>query len=103
MTSGPPAGEAHSLQRLAEVRIAEGDSAAAMQLLQQALPLARASIVAKHLLQRDLRHDDPRRIGSARGSSDRRSRRVDARLGGRLSVLFDHAVRARRDRLRPGR
>ncbi|MBV9059503.1 MAG: AAA family ATPase, partial [Pseudonocardiales bacterium] len=37
---GSAAGEAHSLQRLAEVRVAEGDSAAAMRLLQDALPLA---------------------------------------------------------------
>ena len=49
---GSAAGEAHSLQRLAEVRVAEGDGAAAMRLLQQALPLARASMIAKHLLQR---------------------------------------------------
>ena len=49
---GSTAGEAHSLQRLAEVRVAEGDNAAAMALLHQALPLARASMVAKHLLQR---------------------------------------------------
>src|SRR6185312_13202419 len=43
---GSVAGEAHSLQRLAEVRLAEGDNAGAMQLLQQALPLARTSIIA---------------------------------------------------------
>ena len=49
---GSAAGEAHSLQRLAEVRIAEGDRATAMRLLQQALPLARSSMIAKHLLQR---------------------------------------------------
>ena len=49
---GSAAGEAHSLQRLAEVRVAEGDDAAAMRLLQQALPLARSSMIAKHLLQR---------------------------------------------------
>jgi hypothetical protein len=49
---GSAAGEAHSLQRLAEVRVAEGDDAAAMRLLHQALPLARSSIIAKHLLQR---------------------------------------------------
>jgi DNA-binding SARP family transcriptional activator len=49
---GSAAGEAHSLQRLAEVRVAEGDSAAAIRLLQDALPLARGSILAKHLLQR---------------------------------------------------
>ncbi|MGD9704876.1 MAG: AAA family ATPase [Acidimicrobiia bacterium] len=49
---GSAAGEAHSLQRLAEVRIAEGDRDAAMRLLLEALPLARASMIAKHLLQR---------------------------------------------------
>jgi DNA-binding SARP family transcriptional activator len=49
---GSAAGEAHSLQRLAEVRVAEGDREAAMRLLQQALPLARVSMVARHLLQR---------------------------------------------------
>jgi DNA-binding SARP family transcriptional activator/tetratricopeptide (TPR) repeat protein len=49
---GSPAGQAHSLQRLAEVRVAEGDGDEAMRLLQQALPLARSSVIAKHLLQR---------------------------------------------------
>ena len=49
---GSSAGQAHSLQRLAEVRVAQGEGAAAMQLLQQALPLARSSFIAKHLLQR---------------------------------------------------
>jgi tetratricopeptide (TPR) repeat protein len=48
---GSAAGEAHSLQRLAEVRVAEGDREAAMRLLQQALPLARVSMVARHQLQ----------------------------------------------------
>ena len=47
-----PAGEAHSLQRLAEVRLAQGDRAAAQQLLQRALPLARWSVISMHLLQR---------------------------------------------------
>jgi DNA-binding SARP family transcriptional activator/tetratricopeptide (TPR) repeat protein len=49
---GSTAGEAHSLQRLAEVRVAEGDLTGAMELLQRALPLARSSIIAKHLLHR---------------------------------------------------
>jgi hypothetical protein len=49
---GSPAGESHSLQRLAEVRIAEGDPAAATQLLNRALPLARSSMIANHLMQR---------------------------------------------------
>ncbi len=46
------AGEAHSLQRLAEVKMAQGDRLAATGLLQQALPLARYSTIAHHLLQR---------------------------------------------------
>jgi tetratricopeptide (TPR) repeat protein len=46
------AGEAHSLQRLAEVHLARGDTDAARALLHQALPLARWSIIAMHLLQR---------------------------------------------------
>jgi DNA-binding SARP family transcriptional activator/tetratricopeptide (TPR) repeat protein len=49
---GSIAGEAHSLQRLAEVRLAQGDRREASALLQQAFPLARSSIIAKHLLQR---------------------------------------------------
>jgi tetratricopeptide (TPR) repeat protein len=49
---GSRAGESHSLQRLAEVRLAQGDRAGAMDLLEQALPLARWSLIAHHLLQR---------------------------------------------------
>ncbi len=47
-----PAGEAHSLQRLAEVRLAQGDRQEARRLLERALPLARWSVIAMHLLQR---------------------------------------------------
>lgn len=47
-----PAGEAHSLQRLAEVHLARGDRATANRLLRRALPLARWSLLALHLLQR---------------------------------------------------
>jgi hypothetical protein len=46
------AGEAHCLERLAEVRIAEGDLQAARTLLDQALPLARWSMISMHLLHR---------------------------------------------------
>jgi tetratricopeptide (TPR) repeat protein len=49
---GAAAGEAHSLQRLAEVRLAQGDREEATRLLQRALPLARWSMISKHLLQR---------------------------------------------------
>jgi DNA-binding SARP family transcriptional activator/tetratricopeptide (TPR) repeat protein len=47
-----PAGEAHSLQRLAELHLHRGDRATANRLLQRALPLARWSLLALHLLQR---------------------------------------------------
>jgi DNA-binding SARP family transcriptional activator/tetratricopeptide (TPR) repeat protein len=49
---GARSGEAHSLQRLAEVELAEGDRPAARSLLQRALPLARWSTISLHLLQR---------------------------------------------------
>ena len=49
---GSTAGESHSLQRLAEVRLAQGDRAEATRLLHRALPLARWSSIALHLLQR---------------------------------------------------
>jgi len=46
------AGEAHSLQRLAEVLLAQGEPDEARRLLQRALPLARWSVISMHLLQR---------------------------------------------------
>ena len=49
---GAGAGEAHSLQRLAEVQLAKGDAGQATRLLQRALPLARWSAISLHLLQR---------------------------------------------------
>jgi DNA-binding SARP family transcriptional activator/tetratricopeptide (TPR) repeat protein len=49
---GAPSGEAVSLQRLAEVRLLEGDREEANRLLRQALPRARWSMVAPHLVQR---------------------------------------------------
>jgi tetratricopeptide (TPR) repeat protein len=49
---GAAAGEAHSLQRLAELRVHQGDRPEARRLLQRALPLARWSPIAMHLLQR---------------------------------------------------
>ncbi|MET0524508.1 MAG: AAA family ATPase [Nocardioides sp.] len=45
-------GQAHSLQRLAEVRLAQGRSQEARELLEEALLLARWSTVGMHLLQR---------------------------------------------------
>jgi DNA-binding winged helix-turn-helix (wHTH) protein len=49
---GADTGTAHTLQRLAEVELAAGDRHAAEQLLRRALPLARWSPLARHLLQR---------------------------------------------------
>ena len=49
---GLNAGEAHALQRLAEVHLARNDRAAAVPLLERALVLARWSPVAPHLIQR---------------------------------------------------
>jgi len=46
------AGEAHSLERLAALRLLQGDRAEAQRLLQRALPLARWSVISKHLLHR---------------------------------------------------
>ena len=45
-------GTAHTLQRLAEVELAAGNRAEAERLLRRALPLARWSPLARHLLQR---------------------------------------------------
>jgi DNA-binding SARP family transcriptional activator/tetratricopeptide (TPR) repeat protein len=49
---GSTAGEAHSLQRLAEVKLAMGDRIEANRLLHKALPLARFSSISVHLIQR---------------------------------------------------
>lgn len=49
---GSAAGEAHCLQRLAELRLVHGDDAAAHELLHRAVTLARWSPLAVHLLQR---------------------------------------------------
>ncbi len=45
-------GTAHSLQRLAEVELASGNRQLAQRLAREALPLARWSTLARHLVQR---------------------------------------------------
>jgi tetratricopeptide (TPR) repeat protein len=47
-----PAGQAHCLQRLAEVHLLRGDREGARALLHEALPLARWSVISLHLMQR---------------------------------------------------
>jgi len=49
---GAPGGEANSMQRLAELRLFQGDRDEATRLLRQALPRARWSVMAMHLVQR---------------------------------------------------
>src|SRR5689334_18299906 len=49
---GSQAGQAQSLQRLAELYLIRGDRAGASRLLDRALPLARWSNMALHLIQR---------------------------------------------------
>ena len=100
---GSAAGEAHSLQRLAEVRLAEGDGdgrAAAAAAGAAAGPVVddRQAPAAA-----DLRHDDRRHARPARGPGRRRPGRVDARWDDAClfcSIMLDGAGH---DRLRPGR
>ncbi len=49
---GAPAGEASALQRLAELRLLQGNRVETEQLLRRALPRARWSMMALHLVQR---------------------------------------------------
>lgn len=49
---GSSAGEAHALQRLADLHLLRGDRAQATRLATRALPLARWSTLALHLVQR---------------------------------------------------
>jgi tetratricopeptide (TPR) repeat protein len=49
---GSLAGQAQSLQRLAELYLTRGDPAGATRLLNRALPMARWSTMAQHLIQR---------------------------------------------------
>ena len=97
---GSTAGEAHSLQRLAEVRLAQGDprrSSAAASPGAAARPLVgnRSASAATRV-----RDHDPRRAGRRNSPCGRGPGHVHCRSGRRVSLLFDHARRASRDRLR---
>ena len=93
---GSAAGEAHSLQRLAEVRVAEGDSVGGDATAAGSTPAGACVDGRQASHATHLRHDDPRRVRPARSSSHRRSRRVDARLGGRLPRSVRSCCRSRR-------
>jgi len=96
---GSAAGEAHSLQRLAEVKLALGDRAGANRLLHKALP---PCSVLQHLdapAAAGVRHHDRRRRG-CRGCADgRRPRGGSHRIPRPVRVLFGHAGRPGRHRL----
>ena len=98
-----PAGEAHSLQRLAEVRLEQGDKEEARRLLERALP-HRALVGGRHApAAAHLRNDDPR--GARRPVRPRAGRpgRGDAGGDRRLQLLRGHAGRPVGDRVRAGR
>ena len=86
-----PAGEAHSLQRLAEVRLEQGDKEEARRLLERALPLARWSVIADAPAAAHLRDDDPG--GARRGGRPCPGRpgRGDAGGDRRVQLLRGHA------------
>ena len=96
---GSTAGEAHSLQRLAEVQLALGNRTEANRLLIRALPLARFSSIALHIIVRvygTLIEAAARRRSRPGG---RRPRGGDHGRGRPLRVLLDHVRRAGRQGL----
>lgn len=102
--AGSMVGEAHSLQRLAEVRLADGDPATARGLLTRALPLARWTMLAPCLLPRVYGSrivaagDDARTVGARRRGRPRR--RTPSRRGGRADR--DAVAQPRLGGRRPG-
>ena len=94
------AGEAHSLQRLAEVRLARGDRRRPSTCCGRRCPLARWSVVGKHLLQRI--YGTMILAASDTAEALVRPRAAEATLGDvrRLPVLRRHAGGAGRHPLR---
>ena len=76
---GSSGGEAHALQRLAEVHLVRGERETAARLVAEALPLARESPLARHLLHRVF----GTMIGAAAGPAEARAvvERADLLLG----------------------
>ena len=93
---GSTAGEAHSLQRLAEVRLAQGDRAEATEAAAPGAPAGalvgdRAAPAAA-----GIRDHDPSRAGRGQCPRRRRPGHGRPRPGGRLHLLQRHARRPRR-------
>ncbi len=97
---GSTAGEAHSLQRLAEVQLALGNRAEANRLLIRALPLARFSSIALHIIVRvyGTLIEAATDVEAARAAVDR----AEATMGvdDHCVVLLDHVRRPGRQGLR---
>ena len=94
------AGEAHSLQRLAEVHLARGDRDEARELLHRALPLARWSAISLHLMQRVYGSMIARRPRPGRRPGRRRAGRARPRRHRPLHLLRRDVRGPRRHRLR---
>ena len=93
-------GQAHCLQRLAEVRLARGDRSGARELCERAIPLARWSALAGHLIQRVY----GTLIAASEGAMEAREVVAQAEEAiGRAdfcALLRNHAGRPGRDRMR---